>query len=126
MFDKAKEVYQLQKKAKEVQKELKNTEVEAQSSDGSVTVVFTADQKIKSIEFSEDALSKLSKKEVEDKLVHVIGEAISRTQAVAAEKTKGLMSEMGLNIPGMWHGSVILSASEDSAEFSESRRILPR
>ena len=101
MFDKAKEVYQLQKKAKEVQKELKNTEVEAQSSDGSVTVVFTADQKIKSIEFSEDALSKLSKKEVEDKLVHVIGEAISRTQAVAAEKTKGLMSEMGLNIPGM-------------------------
>lgn len=101
MFDKAKEIYQLQKKAKEVQKELKNTEVEAQSSDGKITIVFTADQKIKSIEFSEDALGSLSKKELEEKLVHVIAEAISRTQAVAAEKTKGLMSEMGLNIPGM-------------------------
>lgn len=101
MFDKAKEIYQLQKKAKEVQKELKNTEVEAQSSDGSITVVFTADQKIKSIELSDEALGSMNKKELEEKLVRVIGEAISRTQAVAAEKTKGLMSEMGLNIPGM-------------------------
>jgi DNA-binding protein YbaB len=101
MFDKAKEIYQLQKKAKEVQKELKNTEVEAQSSDGSITVVFTADQKIKSIELSDETLGSMNKKELEEKLVRVIAEAISRTQAVAAEKTKGLMSEMGLNIPGM-------------------------
>ncbi len=101
MFDKAKELYQLQKKAKEVQKELKNTEVEAQSADGSITIVFTADQKIKSVEFSEDALGSMNKKEIEEKLVKVIGEALARTQAVAAEKTKGLMSEMGLNIPGM-------------------------
>ncbi len=101
MFDKAKEIYQLQKKAKDIQKELKNTEVEAQSSDGSITIVFTADQKIKSIELSETALGSMNKRELEDKLVKVIAEALSRTQAVAAEKTKGLMSEMGLNIPGM-------------------------
>jgi len=101
MFDKAKELYQLQKKAKEVQKELKNTEVEAQSSDGSVTVLFTADQKIKSIDISNEALKPENKKDLEEKLVKVISEGISRAQAVAAEKTKGLMSEMGLNIPGM-------------------------
>lgn len=101
MFDKAKGLYQLQKKAKEVQKELKNTEVEAQSADGQVTVVFTADQKIKSIEISPDLIKVENKKELEEKLVRVISEGISRAQAVAAEKTKGLMSEMGLNIPGM-------------------------
>ena len=101
MFDKAKELYQLQKKAKEVQKELKNTEVEAQSADGAVTVVFTADQKIKSIEISPDMIKAENKKDLEEKLVKVISEGISRAQAVAAEKTKGLMSEMGLNLPGM-------------------------
>jgi DNA-binding protein YbaB len=100
MLDKVKGIYQLQKKAKEVQKELKNTEVEAQSSDGTITVVFTADQKIKSIELSDEALN-MGKKELEEKLVRIISEAISRTQAVAAEKTKGLMSEMGMNMPGM-------------------------
>lgn len=101
MFDKAKELYQLQKKAKEVQKELKNIEVEAQSSDGSVTAIFTADQKIKSIDISEEMLEAGKKRDLEDKLLKVISEALSRSQAVAAEKTKGLMGEMGLNIPGM-------------------------
>jgi len=101
MFDKAKQLYQLQKKAKEVQKELKNTEVEAQSSDGAVIAVFTADQKIKSIEISQDALNPENKRELEDKITRVISEGISRAQAVAAEKTKGLMGEMGLNLPGM-------------------------
>ena len=101
MFDKAKELYQLQKKAKDIQKQLKNTEIEAQSADGQVTVVFTADQKIKSIELSQELIDSANKKDIEDKLVKVVSEGISRVQAVAAEKTKGLMSEMGLNIPGM-------------------------
>jgi len=101
MFDKAKELYQLQKKAKLIQKELKNTEVEAQSSDGSVTAVFTADQKVKSITLGEESLKPENKRDLEEKLVKVISEAISRAQAVAAEKTKGLMGDMGLNLPGM-------------------------
>lgn len=101
MFDKAKQLYQLQKKAKQVQKELKNTEVEAKSTDGMVSVVLSADQKIKSIEIDNSLLNAQGKKDLEEKLVRVISEGLSRAQAVAAEKTKGLMGEMGLNIPGM-------------------------
>lgn len=101
MFDKAKELYQLQKKAKEIQKELKNTEVEAKSVDGLVAVVFSADQKLKSINIDESLLQGARKRELEEKLSRVISEGLSRVQAVAAEKTKGLMSEMGVNIPGM-------------------------
>ena len=101
MLDKVKEVYQLQKKAKEIQKELKNTEIEAKSADYKVTVVMTADQKIKSIEIDESLLEKSNKRDLEEKLVKVIAEGMSRAQAVAAEKTKGLMGEMGINIPGM-------------------------
>jgi len=101
MLDKVKEVYQLQKKAKEIQKELKNTEIEAKSADLKVTVVMTADQKIKTIDIDESLLEKSSKRDLEEKLIKVIAEGMSRAQAVAAEKTKGLMGEMGINIPGL-------------------------
>ncbi len=101
MFDKAKQLYQLQKKAKEVQKELRNTEIEAKSTDGLISIVFSADQKIKEIKIDESLLSSERKRELEDKLVRIISEGLSRVQAVAAEKTKGLMGEMGINLPGM-------------------------
>ena len=101
MFDQAKQLYQLQKKAKKVQKELKNTEVEARSAQGEVTVVLSADQKIKSIEISESIMGVENKKELENTLVKVLSEGMSRAQAVAAEKSKELMGDMGLNIPGM-------------------------
>jgi len=101
MFDKAKELYQLQKKAKEVQKQLRNTEIEAKSADGLISVVFSADQKMKELKIDPSLLSAEKKNELEEKLVRVISEGMSRVQAVAAEKTKGLMSEMGINLPGM-------------------------
>ena len=101
MFDKAKQLYQLQKKAKQVQKELKNTEVEAKSTDGLVTVVLSADQKIKLVEIDDSLMNVQSKGDLEEKIVRVVSEGLSRAQGVAAEKTKGLMGDMGLNIPGM-------------------------
>lgn len=101
MLDKAKQLYQLQKRAKEVQKSLKNTEIEAKSSDGMISAIFSGDQKIKSIEIDSSMISPDKKKELEDKLVRVISEGLSRSQAVAAEKAKGLMGDMGMNIPGM-------------------------
>jgi len=101
MFDKAKQLYQLQKQARELQKELKGTEIEARSNNGMVTVVFTGEQHIKSISIDPSYLNAGKKGELEQEIVKVIGEAISRTQAFAADKTKKLMGDMGLNIPGM-------------------------
>lgn len=101
MLDKAKQLYQLQKRAKEVQKSLKNTEIEAKSSDGMISAVFSGDQKIKSIEIDSSMITSDKKRELEEKLVRVISEGLSRSQAVAAEKAKGLMGDMGMNIPGL-------------------------
>lgn len=101
MFDKAKQIYELQKKAKAVQKELKETEIEAKSKDGRVTVVFNGEQHLTKIEIDESLLSPESKRELEGALERTISEGISKAQAVAAEKTKELMKDMNLNIPGM-------------------------
>lgn len=88
-------------KARAVQKELKNTEIEAASNNGWVSVVFNAEMKIKSIKFSEEALTPENARELERITQQTIAEALSRAQAVAGEKTRELMKGMNLNMPGM-------------------------
>lgn len=99
MFDKAKQLYDLQKKARAIQKELKDTEVEAKAANGLVTVVFNGEQHLQSIDIDESLLKPENKRELEKALQQSIAEAISRVQAVAAEKMKGIAGD--LNIPGM-------------------------
>ncbi len=98
-FGKIKDLYALQKKAKAIQKELKDIEVEASSNDGWVTVVFNGEQHLTEIQISEDALRPENKRELEKDLKNSISQAISRAQAVAAEKMKDVAG--GLGIPGL-------------------------
>lgn len=97
MFDQMKALM----KARQVQKELKETEIEAKSSNGWVTVVFSADMHVKSIVLSEDSVVPENKRELERTIERTVTEALSRAQAVAAEKTKQVMKDLNLNIPGM-------------------------
>jgi DNA-binding YbaB/EbfC family protein len=98
-FEKFKKIYELQKKAKEIQRDLRDTLVEAQSADGKIKVVFNAEQKIESIEIAEDLLNPSRKKEIENSLLKVIQDAISKVQKIAAEKAKEVMG--GLGFPGI-------------------------
>lgn len=99
MLDKAKQLWDLQKKARAIQKELKETEVEAKAANGLVTVVFNGEQHIQSIDIDESMLSAEKKRDLEKALQQAIAEAISRVQAIAAEKMKAIAGN--LNIPGM-------------------------
>ncbi len=99
MFDKAKQLYDLQKKARAIQKELKDTEVEAKAAGGAVTVVFNGEQHIQEVSIDESMLEPGRKHELEKALEQAIAECVSRVQAVAAEKMKVIAGD--LNIPGM-------------------------
>lgn len=99
MFDKAKQIYDLQKKAKAMQKELKETEIEAKSSDGRVSVVFNGEMHLVGLSIDDSLME--DKFELEKKLKNTISEGLQRAQAVAADKTKEIMKDMNLNIPGM-------------------------
>lgn len=101
MLDKMKQLYQLQKQAREIQKELKDTEIEARSADGAVSVVFNGEMHIVDVRITEAMLAPDKKRELEQTLVKVVGEAVSKAQGLAAEKTKDVMKSMGVNIPGM-------------------------
>lgn len=98
-FSKAKQLYDLQKKARQIQKELKETEIEAKSNDGWVTVVFNGEQHLTDIDIAIEALDPNNKKELEKDLKNTVTQAISRAQAHAAEKMKAIAGN--LNIPGL-------------------------
>lgn len=98
-FSKARELYDLQKKARKLQKELKDTEIEAKSSNGWVTVVFNGEQHMTEINIEEEALSIENKRELEKDIKNTVSQAIARAQAYAAEKMKEITGN--LNIPGL-------------------------
>lgn len=99
VFDKAKQLYELQKKARAIQKELKETEVEAKAANGLVSVVFNGEQHIQEVSIDESLLTAENKKDLEKALQQAIAECISRVQAIASEKMKVIAGD--LNIPGM-------------------------
>lgn len=101
MFDRAKQLFELKKKAGAIQKELKNTEIEARGGGGKIRVIMTGEQKLKEISVDESLLNPSNKVEFEKMLLETISEAIKRSQAYAAEKTKKLMGDLGVNLPGM-------------------------
>lgn len=91
----------LVKKAREIQRELKGTEIEAASKDGKVSVVFNGEQHIKQINIDESLLNPSTKFELERSLINVIGQAISQSQAVAAERMKEVAGDLNINLPGL-------------------------
>lgn len=99
MFDKAKQLYSLQKKARAIQKELKETEIEAKAAEGQVTVVINGEMHIQQVEIAESILSPDKKNDLEKALQQAFSEAMSRAQAIASEKMKAIAGD--LNIPGM-------------------------
>ena len=101
LFDKmqqAKKLYGLQKKAKSIQKELKNTEIEAEGYGGSVKVSISADQKLQSVEIDQDILKPENKAKIESALKDAFNAASKEAQKIAASKMKQMSGDLG--IPG--------------------------
>ena len=99
-FSKAKDTYELVKKAKAIEKELKETEIEASSTDGRVTVVFNGAQHMVDIQIDESWLDPEKKRDLEKAILNVAGQAISKAQAVAGEQMKKVYNDLQLP-PGL-------------------------
>lgn len=92
----AKQLYDLQKKAKKVQKELQDLLIEASSMEGKVTVVFNGEQKIEEIHIDETLLTAQNKLVLEKAIKDAITQALKKAQQVAADKMKAVAGDMGL------------------------------
>ncbi len=89
-FKKLKDMYSLQKQAKQAKKELKQIHVEAESS--GVKVVVSAEMEVIAIEI----LPTVPLSSVAALLKDALNRALKKAQIVSAEKMKGIMDDMGL------------------------------
>jgi len=92
MFNQAKMVM----KIKKAQKELANEIIEIEAGDGAVVVRITGEQKIKKISIDPERVDLDDIAELERWIETAVKDAISKSQAVAAEKMKPLMGSLGM------------------------------
>jgi len=88
-----------------VKKDLENTLIEAEVSGLVVTV--NGEMKVEKTEFETDelipGLSSSQKEVLEKAITEAVNKWVKKSQEVAAEKMQGVMSSMGMNMPG-WMG----------------------
>lgn len=99
MFDKAKDLYRLQKQAREIKKKLKNTHIEAEHE--GITVIINGEQEVIEVKIAEQAMQ--DRKKAEENVVKCLNKAIKKSQQIGAEMMKDVMGDMGL--PGLGGGA---------------------
>ena len=90
-LDQAKDMYKLQKQAKQIKKELKNIHIEAES-DG-VTVVCNGEQHFIECKISDAVLG--DAKRLGKAFIDAANKAVKKSQQIGAEKMKDVMGGMG-------------------------------
>ena len=90
-MDKAKDLYKLQKQAKQIKKELKNIHIEAES-DG-VNVTMDGEQHVVTVKIDDSLSGDLRK--IESASRDAFNKGVKKSQLIGAEKMKDAMGGMG-------------------------------
>ena len=97
MLDKIKQLMEVKKQAEQIKRELDGTRIEVNSVRG-IRIIIDGSQRFQSIEIDNEFLGVENKKRLEADLLYSLNSAMSKSQAMAAQKMKDLT---GLNIPGL-------------------------
>lgn len=99
MMDKAKQakdLYKLQKQAKEIKKKLQNIHIEAE--ENGVVITISAEQDPISVKISDEAMK--DKEKLQESILSALKKALKKGQEVAAVNMKEIMDQMGMSMPG--------------------------
>jgi hypothetical protein len=99
LFGQAKDMYKLQKKAKQIKEELKNLHIEAEI-DG-VKVIMNAEQEVQEVAIAPEMLTPENGVKLQNTLKTVFNKGTKKSQEIAAERMRDMMGDMGMNLPGM-------------------------
>ena len=92
MFGKVRDIYKLQKQAKQIKKELANIHIEAET-DG-VVITVNGEMEVISAKIPEEMKAAENSEKLQAAIVSASNKAIKKAQEIAAEKMKGVMGEM--------------------------------
>lgn len=98
VFDKARKMWALQAKARQIQNELKVMQFEGVELGGKVRVVVDGEQKVQAIEIAEELLNPSEKEAVQRFLKQAVTSAVTKSQQAAAQKMKSVAGDLGLGI----------------------------
>lgn len=99
LFGQAKDLYKLQKQAKEIKKKLKNLHIEAEVE--GIVVVISAEQEVIDVRIPEAMMSADNHKNLQEKLKEAFNKGIKKSQEVAAHEMRDLMGGMGMDLPNL-------------------------
>jgi len=97
MFDKMKQLLDMQKKMQEIKRELESASFEVSSSDGLVKLTMTASQELKALGIQGE-MQTIQKSTLEKSMLDAYNKALKKSREIAAEKMKSIT---GLNLPGL-------------------------
>ena len=97
MFDKMKQLMNMQKKMQQVKLELENINFDMLSSDGLVNITMNGAQEVKEVSIKVD-LEATEKLSLEKAIKDAYNRAIKRSHELAAERMKSIT---GFNLPGL-------------------------
>jgi len=91
MFERARQLYKLQKEAKDLKKKLREVIVKGTEAGGLVEITVDGELTIKEVKISPDLLKPEKKTDIERYFRQATNQAIEKAQKQAAEYSKGLM-----------------------------------
>ena len=99
IFSKAKNLYNLQKQAKAIKKDLRMIHIESET-DG-IVATLTAEQEFVKIEIPDGLWNELKtqdfgKKKLQDILLKVLNKGMKKAQEIGSAKMKGIWDQMGV------------------------------
>jgi len=97
MFDKMKDLLEMQKKMQEMKRELDNTNFDITSSDGLISLTMNGSQEVKEVTINKD-INGLEKGTLEKAVKDAYNRAIKYSHDLAARKMKEVS---GFNMPGL-------------------------
>lgn len=102
LFGQAKDLYKLQKQAKKIKEELKNLHIEAEIN--GIAVVINGEQEVVEVRIAPELLTAENQAKLQGDLLTVFNKAVKKSQEVAAEKMRGMMGDLGMEMPGLPEG----------------------
>lgn len=94
MFDKIKDLYNMQKQAKAIKAKLASIHIEAEVD--WVTVVMSAEMELISINIPEHLLEPSKKKDLENAIIKAVAKAKKKAEEISAQEMKWVLGSMWL------------------------------